>query len=309
MKQPRRNDRQQQQGQHRFMALLMGLLSLTVMMRETHAFVPGQQHQHKDLLSTKQESPVFYRSTNAFGRSINTLPTSTTTSLTMIYRQEKGQRRGGGGRTIGRDKFDRSKRQERVGQLVQSELARIIHTGNLKGDADYLDAELRKRISVVKADVSPDLRQARITVSIRKGSHNHDDDRDDRSSAAVDRRRAFSWLVENTKPLRHTLAQRMSHMKTAPNLSFAQVDVGAAVDVMYLIDKVSTGYKRDNIGAYGGGDDSLPRGVVGGYDFDEEEGDEDDWEDGDFEFFNMSGEGTVDIDDIDIDDIDIEDED
>ena len=291
------------------MALLMGLLSLTVMMRETHAFVPGQQHQHKDLLSTKQESPVFYRSTNAFGRSINTLPTSTTTSLTMIYRQEKGQRRGGGGRTIGRDKFDRSKRQERVGQLVQSELARIIHTGNLKGDADYLDAELRKRISVVKADVSPDLRQARITVSIRKGSHNHDDDRDDRSSAAVDRRRAFSWLVENTKPLRHTLAQRMSHMKTAPNLSFAQVDVGAAVDVMYLIDKVSTGYKRDNIGAYGGGDDSLPRGVVGGYDFDEEEGDEDDWEDGDFEFFNMSGEGTVDIDDIDIDDIDIEDED
>jgi hypothetical protein len=72
----------------------------------------------------------------------------------------------------------------------------------------------------------------------------------------------------------------MKHMKTAPNLSFVQADVSAAVDVMYLIDKVSAGYKRESIGAFGGDDDSLPRGMLEGMDFDDfDENDDDggDW--------------------------------
>ena len=36
-------------------------------------------------------------------------------------------------------------------------------------------------------------------------------------------------------------------MKASPDLTFVQVDVGAAVDVMQLIEKVSTGYKRDDV--------------------------------------------------------------
>lgn len=208
--------------------------------------------------------------------------------LQMIYRAEKGTRRRTGP--------ERSKRQERVGHLVQSELARIIHTGVIRGDYEYLEDDLRKRISIVKTDVSPDLRQARITVSIRRGlqkagNTNEEDEEDDdyedgttASSAAVDQRRAYSWLVQNSKAIRHTLAQRMSHMKVTPNLSFAQVDIAAAVDVMYLIDQVAAGtYKRQTIGAYGGDDDSLPRGMVGGFDFDEED---DEWDDEDFEFFD-----------------------
>jgi hypothetical protein len=63
----------------------------------------------------------------------------------------------------------------------------------------------------------------------------------------VDKRRAYAWLVKHTKPLRHTLAQRLKHMKSCPNLSFVQVDVAAAVDVMYLIDQVSAGAKRDPV--------------------------------------------------------------
>jgi hypothetical protein len=39
---------------------------------------------------------------------------------------------------------ERSKRQERVGHLVRTELSQIIHTGLIKGDPDFLEAELRK---------------------------------------------------------------------------------------------------------------------------------------------------------------------
>jgi ribosome-binding factor A len=167
-----------------------------------------------------------------------------------------------------------------VGQLVQTELGRILHSGIIKGDAEYIDDELRRRISIVSVDISPDLRQARVTVSVRKSSTSDD-------NPVVDKRRAYSWLVENTKPLRHSLAQKMSHMKTSPTLTFVQVDVGAAVDVMYLIDKVSSGYQRERIGEYGEDDSSVSNRFVDGMDFDEEF-DEDDWEEEDDDFFDDS---------------------
>jgi ribosome-binding factor A len=126
------------------------------------------------------------------------------------------------GRSSSRSGKERSKRQFRVNQLVQTELGKIIHTGLIKGDAEYLEDELRQRISIVSVDVSPDLRQARVSTSVRSSS-NAD------TNMAVDKRRAYSWLVENSRPLRHSLAQKMSHMKTSPSLSFVQVDVAAAV--------------------------------------------------------------------------------
>lgn len=175
---------------------------------------------------------------------------------------------GYGGRSSPSYGKDRSKRQERVGHLVRTELSNILARGVIKGDADYLDDELRQRISVVSTDVSPDLRQARISVSIRAAKKGAD------SNPVVDKRRAYSWLVRNTKMIRHTLAQRMSHMKSCPNLTFVQVDVAAATDVMYLIEKVASGYKRED------NDDGQPSGVVNGIDFDEEF-DEEDWEEDD----------------------------
>jgi ribosome-binding factor A len=151
-----------------------------------------------------------------------------------------------------------------------------------------LDDELRRRISIINADVSPDLRQARIVVSIRKGGEN---EAREGTNAAVDRRRAYAWLVENTKYIRHSLAQNLSHMKTIPNLSFVQADVSAAVDVMYLIDKVAAGYKRESVGAFGGDDDAMPSGLVAGIDFDDM--DDADWDD-DFFLEDDEGEGEGD---------------
>ena len=65
--------------------------------------------------------------------------------------------------------------------------------------------------------------------------------------------------------------------------------VSAAVDVMYLIEKVSKGYERERIGEYGGDDDNLPRGYVASDDdeeWEEEEDDDDEWEDEDDDFFS-----------------------
>eukprot|EP00984_Skeletonema_dohrnii_P003291 scaffold1090_cov118-Skeletonema_dohrnii-CCMP3373.AAC.7 len=134
---------------------------------------------------------------------------------------------------------DRTKRQERVGHVVRTELASILHKGFIRFDNDPIEDELRRRINIVHCDVSPDLRQARVTVSVMSGK--------DRKMDAIAKRRAYAWLVRSTKAIRHSLAQKMKHMKGSPDLTFVQVDVGAAVDVMQLIEKVSTGYKRDDV--------------------------------------------------------------
>jgi len=205
---------------------------------------------------------------------------SSSTELSAIYSPGRSSSRS-------RDGMDeRSKRQFRVGELVRTELARILHTGLIKGDATYLEQELRQRISIVSVDVSPDLRQARVCVSIRNAIQKRKDNDEETESETetiyyeddpvVDKRRAFSWLVDNTKPLRHTLAQRMSHMKTSPNLTFNQVDVAAATDVMYLIDKVSKGYERESIGEYE---------FLGEFD-DEDDDDDDEWDELDDDFFD-----------------------
>lgn len=158
----------------------------------------------------------------------------------------------------------KSKRQERVGQLVHTELSRILHNGVVKGqNVDFIEEGLQCRISVVRADVSPDLRQARISVSIRPNNTNNnkfsnddtlkndslvaqdvddDDEEDDdyMNEKDDDRREAHAWLVRNTNAIRHTVSQRMSHIKSScPALTFIAVDVTAAVDVMHLIDQVS----------------------------------------------------------------------
>uniref|UniRef100_A0A7S4EI51 Uncharacterized protein n=1 Tax=Pseudo-nitzschia australis TaxID=44445 RepID=A0A7S4EI51_9STRA len=240
--------------------LLISLVLLTWATSETASFViPSRSHHSQSSSSSSSSSSP---------------------RLSAIYSPGRSSSRGG-------NKDERSKRQFRVGELVRTELAQILHTGVIKGrDVGYVEEDLRKRISIVGVDVSPDLRQARVSVSIR--SANPKKRKDDEVSEeimyyeddpVVDKRRAFSWLVENAKPLRHTLAQKMSHMKTSsPDLTFHQVDVAAATDVMYLIEKVSKGYTRESIGEY----EFL--GDMG----DEEDDDlmdDDDWDEMDDDFF------------------------
>jgi hypothetical protein len=79
-------------------------------------------------------------------------------------------------------------------------------------------------------------------------------------------------------------------MKTCPDLTFVQVDVTAAVDVMYLINKLSTTttpdgsgtiapYKREDLDLFD--PDDVARGMIGGLDFDDEDDDDDEWDEND----------------------------
>eukprot|EP00588_Corethron_pennatum_P003502 CAMPEP_0194295652 /NCGR_PEP_ID=MMETSP0169-20130528/54024_1 /TAXON_ID=218684 /ORGANISM="Corethron pennatum, Strain L29A3" /LENGTH=249 /DNA_ID=CAMNT_0039044875 /DNA_START=81 /DNA_END=830 /DNA_ORIENTATION=- len=195
---------------------------------------------------------------------------SSPATILNIQRRERGDRRAPLGQR------DKSKRQERVQQLVRTELASIIHKGHQIRTNDQIGDGLRRRISIVNCDVSPDLRQCRVTVSTVSGSPGAA--AASRADDTIDRREAYAWLVQNTVPIRHALAQRMSHMRGVPNLTFAQADIGAAVDVMYLIDRVSNGAKRASIGEYGGDDGEIPEGMFMDLDFDDD-GDDFDWDD------------------------------
>jgi hypothetical protein len=157
-----------------------------------------------------------------------------------------------------------------VGHVVRTELATILHRGSIHSvqngaeEEDAIGDELRRRISVVHADVSPDLRQARVTVSVLSAptsgggggggggwTTSVGGERERKANDAIARRRAYAWLVRNTKSIRHALSGRMSHMRGgSPELTFVQVDVGGAVDVMRLIEKVTSkdGYRRDDGG-------------------------------------------------------------
>ena len=133
-----------------------------------------------------------------------------------------------------------SRRPNRVGQVVRSELSTIFASGDVRG-AKRIPAGLNKMISIVDIDMSPDLRNARVKVSIIG-------DRKDKISAV-------RWLQGNTKSIRHEMAQRLKGMKRIPQLSFTHVDVGAAVDMMVKLEQLSADRKRAESHRGEGGED------------------------------------------------------
>ena len=124
------------------------------------------------------------------------------------------------------------RRQGRVAQVVRKELAEVLHTGDIRGKR--LATSIREMISIVDVDVSPDLRNARVKVSILG-------DRKDKISAV-------RWLQSSRGGIRYCMGKRMKEFKRLPEIKFEHVDVGQAVDVMVLIDKLAA-ERRDESGA------------------------------------------------------------
>jgi len=116
------------------------------------------------------------------------------------------------------------RRPRRVSQLVQNELSGVIRTSTVRGSRK-IDGRLRQMISVVDVDVSPDLTQAQVKVSIIG-------DQKDKISA-------IRWLQGNSGGLRYALAKKMSGSKRVPRLQFQHIDVSRAVDVMIKLDQLS----------------------------------------------------------------------
>uniref|UniRef100_A0A7S4AYU9 Ribosome-binding factor A n=1 Tax=Chrysotila carterae TaxID=13221 RepID=A0A7S4AYU9_CHRCT len=128
----------------------------------------------------------------------------------------------------------RGRRPNRVAQVLQEELSMVLRVGNVRGQKPISD-NLMCMIQIINVDVSPDLGQARVKVSVIG-------DRKDKITA-------IRWLQRNTGSIRYALAQRVRQMKRVPRLSFLHVDVGKAVDVMITIDQLN---KKESNGSYGG---------------------------------------------------------
>jgi len=154
-----------------------------------------------------------------------------------------------------------SRRPDRVGQVVRSELATVLQTGAVHGNKK-IRGELLQMISIIDIDMSPDLRNARVKVSIIG-------DRKDKITVV-------RWLQGSTKPIRHELAQRLKGMKRIPHLSFQHVDVGAAVDMMVKLETLSEERKQAEVRRGENGEDSLDFDTDDddAFDFDED-GDDD----------------------------------
>lgn len=92
-------------------------------------------------------------------------------------------------------------RSQRVNSEFQREIAEIL-SGSLKNR----EPELKGIVSVTGADVAPDLKTAKIYVSIL-------------STQAEDEKRSFEIIKENAGFIRHELASVM-RMRTVPELTF-----------------------------------------------------------------------------------------
>lgn len=186
-----------------------------------------------------------------------------------------------------------SKRQARVSQLMTSELAEILRLGHGIKTKDKIADDVRCKISVVDVDMSPDLRSAKVFVSVY--------------GDVLEKREAYAWCVKNTKAIRRALAASLKDMKRVPELYFKDTDIGAAVDLMALIEKV--GAEDDAaVAARGGADGADDLGEDDIYTFDFDEGDDEDEVEG---FEGLSEEdffafGFDDDDDGDDDDEDYE---
>ena len=166
-----------------------------------------------------------------------------------------------------------TRRTSRVGQVIRSELATVIRQGSVRGK-QRCPPGLENMVSIVDVDMSPDLRNARVKVSIIG-------ERKEKISAV-------RWLQGNVRGLRHELAQRNRHLKRVPMLTFDHVDVGAATDMMVRLAELRReGEEADERRRAEG--ESVPD-EEGGLDFsvadedawlDEEE--DEDWDDEEYE--------------------------
>ena len=168
--------------------------------------------------------------------------------------------------------------------MVQAELATLIRSGDVHGKKRIPDG-LNQLISIVDVDMSPDLRNARVKVSIIG-------DRKDKVTAV-------RWLRKNVKGLRHELAQRNRGMKRIPQLTFDHVDVGAATDMMIKLEEL----RAEGLSAAEARGDATDgeADIEGGIDFsaqdedawldDEDEDDDDLWGDDEDEDADDMDEG------------------
>ena len=117
-----------------------------------------------------------------------------------------------------------AKRAGRLGKLVMTELTGILRSPYLLKVGGDVDAELAACISVVEVDMSGDNKVAKVMVSAM--------------GSDAQKKRAVQWLNKNARAIRFSLAQRISHLKTVPELRFSASALPEAMEVMTLLDQL-----------------------------------------------------------------------
>jgi len=119
-----------------------------------------------------------------------------------------------------------AKRNGRVGKMVMTEMMQILRNPyNIKTAKDTMDAELLAAVSVVEVDMSKDCRVAKVMISA--------------VGTDSEKKLAVKWLNANTRALRFSLAQRMRHLKSVPELRFTEARLPEAMGVMSLLDQIT----------------------------------------------------------------------
>jgi len=118
-----------------------------------------------------------------------------------------------------------AKRAGRLGKFVMAELVGILRSPYLiKVSGGDVDAELASLISVVEVDMSGDNKVAKVMVSAM--------------GSDLEKKRAVQWLNKNARAIRFSLAQRMAHLKSVPELRFVASQLPEAMEVMSILEEL-----------------------------------------------------------------------
>jgi ribosome-binding factor A len=95
---------------------------------------------------------------------------------------------------------------------------------SIKVHGGDVDAELCSLVSVVEVDMSGDNKVAKVLVSAM--------------GSEAEKKKAVAWLNKNARAIRFSLAQRMSHIKTVPELRFTASALAESMAVMSILDQL-----------------------------------------------------------------------
>jgi ribosome-binding factor A len=130
----------------------------------------------------------------------------------------------------------RGQRQERVGELLREDISQIIQR-------ELTDPRLARLISVTEVSVSPDLRQARVYVSVY--------------GSAEEQQQAMAALEYAARRIRSHLS-RTVRLRHIPELEFElDTSLERADRIMRLLDEI----KAQGSGEKQTGDDGEDRGA------------------------------------------------
>ncbi|KAJ1479283.1 hypothetical protein T484DRAFT_1959283 [Baffinella frigidus] len=127
--------------------------------------------------------------------------------------------------------FDRAtaKRAGRLGKMVMVELSQVLRSPyeiKVSGGADAGDigARVASLVSVVEVEMAGDNKVAKVLVSA--------------VGTDAEKKACVTWLQSNARAIRFSLAARMKHLKTVPELRFAAANLPQAMSVMSLLDEL-----------------------------------------------------------------------